>query len=63
MARPRGRTSLHPHTVGAPDPQTPSGYLTRTKRLVDAAYEVWRLKKGIPKYDHWGHVIPQTARP
>jgi hypothetical protein len=57
MARPLGRKALHPHTEGAADPQMPNGYLNRTKRLVDAAYEVWRLKNGIPKYDHWGHII------
>jgi hypothetical protein len=30
------------------------GWYEETKAMVAKAYEVWRKKRGIPKYDHFG---------
>lgn len=52
MARTR-RAHTRMRKEGMPEPQMGNGYLERTKRLIDAAYEVWRIKNGIPRYSHF----------
>lgn len=31
-----------------------NGWFEETKRMVDVAYEVWRKKRKIPRFDHFG---------
>jgi allantoicase len=30
------------------------GWFTETKAMIAKAYEVWRKKRGVPRYDHFG---------
>lgn len=39
------------------------GWFAETKAMVERAYEVWRIKNKVPKYDHFGHMQPVVVSP